>query len=357
MLGDVLLLLRVVGFLVAILVLARACAAHGLFEAWAGVVTRSFPDSASRRLALATAACAVVAVALTVDSAVVLMAPILVAATAVSARRATAYAAVRSSNTGTMLLPVSNITNLLAFGATGLTFGRFAWLVLPVWVVGLALEWAVVRWWFRDELHDDPAVAAADAPAVPLHCTAVLIVVLLGIASGLEPWIPATAGALILTATAMRRRLLEVDDVIEAAQLPLAIVIMVWGTTVIAARDTAVGSWVPDLVPSGSGWFAVVGTALLAMVLAGLVNNIPATLLLLPGAAAGGPVIVLAMLVGLNVGSNLTAIGSLGNVLWWRTTGSTLTTWREFHRISLVTTPLVVVACASTLWAWTSLLA
>ncbi len=355
MIGDVLLLVQVVAFLVAILVLARACAAHGLFESWAAVVGRSFPGSVTRRLALAVALTAVVAVVLTVDTAVVLMAPVLVAATVVSARRATAYAAVRVANTGTMLLPVSNITNLLAFGATGLTFGRFAWLVLPVWVVGLLLEWLVVRWRFRDELHDEAPLPHQDPPEAPLHCTAVLIVVLLGIASGLEPWIPATAGALIVTATAMRRGLMHVDDVIDAAQLPMAVIVLVWGATVIAVRSTPVADWVPALVPSGDDWWPLVATALLAMVVAATINNIPATLLLLPGAAAAGPVTVLAMLIGLNVGSNLTAIGSLGNILWWRTTGSEHTTWREFHTLSVIVTPLIVVACATTLWAWTSL--
>lgn len=354
MLGDALLLVRVVAFLVAMLVLARACAAHGLFEAWAAAVARA-TESSSRRLALAVGLVATVAVALSLDAAALLLVPVLVAATAVSARRATAYAAVRAANTGTLLLPVSNVTNLLAFGATGMTFGRFAWLLLPVWLVGLAAEWAIVRWRFRGEPVPYEAPPAQDPPGVPLYCTAVIIVVLLGIASGLDPWIPATAGAVIVAATAMYRRLVDWQDLVEAAQLPLALVVIFWGVVVVAVRPTPAGDWVRDLVPSGGSLLAIVGTAVVAMLLAGTVNNFPATLLLLPGAAAVGPVAVLAMLVGVNAGANLTLIGSLGNVMWWRTTGSQMTTLREFHRFSLMATPVVVVLCATTLWAWTTL--
>ena len=53
--------------------------------------------------------------------------------------------------------------------------------------------------------------------------------------------------------------------------------------------------------------------------LANLVNNLPATLVLL---AALGPTpatgAVLAMLIGVNVGPNLTPVGSLATLLWRR---------------------------------------
>ena len=62
------------------------------------------------------------------------------------------------------------------------------------------------------------------------------------------------------------------------------------------------------------------------------------------------------MLIGVNVGANLTMIGSLANLLWRQSGGRTLTSFREFHLLGLSTTPLLVVACTVVLWAWTSLI-
>ena len=52
--------------------------------------------------------------------------------------------------------------------------------------------------------------------------------------------------------------------------------------------------------------------------LANLLNNVPALLLLLPAAAAAGPATVLAVLIGVNAGPNLTYTGSLATLLWRR---------------------------------------
>jgi arsenical pump membrane protein len=89
------------------------------------------------------------------------------------------------------------------------------------------------------------------------------------------------------------------------------------------------------------------------MIAANLVNNLPATLLLLPGATLAGPEGLLALLIGVNIGANLTVIGSLANLLWRRTAARPVTTLREFHLIGLLTTPPLVVLAAVVLWAWT----
>ncbi|MGH3510097.1 MAG: ArsB/NhaD family transporter, partial [Nocardioidaceae bacterium] len=99
--------------------------------------------------------------------------------------------------------------------------------------------------------------------------------------------------------------------------------------------------------------------ALLATVLANLVNNLPATLLLVPVLAPLGVTAVLAGLIGLNVGSGLTWTGSLANLLWRRTltrSGAPPTS-RRFHAVSLVLTPPIVLVAVVALWGWGRLLA
>lgn len=350
---DLFSLAAVVGFLVAIMVLAKACAEEGLFDAWGAVAARNSSQSASRRLALLVLLAAVVTAALTLDATAVLLTPVLLVA-ARNAQGATALATIRVANTGSTLLPISNITNLLAFAATGLAFVQFAWLMLPVWAFGVVAELAIARWSFRHELADDPTPEAVEAPAIPLFPSAVVVVVVLGLASGADFWVPAAAGAILLGGYALARRTTTWRDLYEAAHLPLAALVLVWALVVVWLGSTPAGDGIDAAVPTGDGLVALVLTALVAMLAANLINNMPAALLLLPAAAAAGPVNVLALLIGLNVGANLTAIGSLANLMWRQAVPSDVTSWRTFHAVGLATTPVLVMLCTTVLWIWTS---
>ena len=75
---------------------------------------------------------------LSLDATVVLLTPV-VFATAARLRVARAphvYACSHLANSASLLLPVSNLTNLLAFEASGLSFTRFAALMALPWLVG-----------------------------------------------------------------------------------------------------------------------------------------------------------------------------------------------------------------------------
>jgi arsenical pump membrane protein len=349
-------LAQVVAFLVAIMVLAQACADEGVFEVLGGRMARVARGSSTRLLAWSVGLAAVVTVALSLDATVVLLTPVLVAASASRPHRSHAYASVRLANSGSTLLPVSNLTNLLVFGSTGLTFIGFAWAMLPVWLVAVAAEYAVLTWWFRDELHAPYEQPAGEDYALPLFPCAVVLVVLFALASGTTPWVPATAGAILLGGYALVRRNSSWRGLLTAANLPLAALVLIWGSVVIWLATTRVGSWFDDAMPAGTGLGALLLIALIAMVAANLVNNLPATLLLLPPAAAAGPAAVLALLIGVNVGANLTLIGSLANLLWRQSGARSLSSVREFHRLGLATTPAIVVVCTTALWAWTSLI-
>jgi arsenical pump membrane protein len=344
-------LAEIIGFLVAMTVLAQACADEGLFSALGGRVARGARGSSRRLLAYAVLTAAVVTAALSLDATVVLLTPVLLAA---SARRSYAYASVRLANSASTLLPVSNLTNLLAFGSTGLTFLGFTWAMLPVWVVAVVAEYVVLRVWFRAEVRE-PSPVPAEAQAVPPVPVAVVVLVLVGLGSGITPWIPATIGAIVLGVRALVRRLSTWRELLDAANLPLAAVIMAWAFAVAWIGATPLGDRLTEALPSGAGLASLLAVALVAMVTANLVNNLPATLLLLPAAEAAGPGPVLALLIGVNVGANLTVIGSVANILWRRSGGRTVSTLREFHTLGVATTPVLVVLCTLVLWAWTSL--
>jgi arsenical pump membrane protein len=349
-------LAQVVAFLVAIMVLARACADEGVFDVLGGRMARIARGSSTRLLAWSVGLAAAVTVVLSLDATVVLLTPVLIAASASRPHRSHAYASVRLANSGSTLLPVSNLTNLLVFGSTGLTFVGFAWAMLPVWLVAIAAEYAVLTWWFRDELGAPYEQPTDEGYALPLFPCAVVLVVLFALASGTTPWVPAAAGAILLGGYALVRGTTTWNDLLAAANLPLAVFVLAWGSVVNWLGTTRVGNWFDDAMPTGTGLGALLLIALIAMVAANLVNNLPATLLLLPPAAIAGPAAVLALLIGVNVGANLTLIGSLANLLWRQSGGRTLSSVREFHRLGFATTPAIVVVCTTVLWAWTSLI-
>jgi arsenical pump membrane protein len=92
--------------------------------------------------------------------------------------------------------------------------------------------------------------------------------------------------------------------------------------------------------------------AAISAVAANLLNNLPATLIVVPVAATSGAGAVLAMLVGVNIGPNLTYVGSLATLLWRRIVHAhdQETDMGEFTRLGLSTVPLALVASTVALW-------
>src|SRR5207237_6278282 len=104
------------------------------------------------------------------DATVVLLTPVVFATAAgVGARpKPHVYATAHLANSASLLLPVSNLTNLLAFAASGLSFLRFTSLMAVPWLVAIAAEYGVFRLFFSRELGRATAAAGvSDPPAVP----------------------------------------------------------------------------------------------------------------------------------------------------------------------------------------------
>jgi len=129
--------------------------------------------------------------------------------------------------------------------------------------------------------------------------------------------------------------------------------VLALGLVVKAVSLHGLSSLVVHLVPATTSLWSLLLAAAVAAVLANVINNLPAVLLLLPAAAAGGPGVVLAVLIGVNAGPNLTYVGSLATLLWRRVLrerGEQLPT-SEFLRLGALTVPPVLVASTLALWA------
>jgi arsenical pump membrane protein len=110
-----------VGFLAALLILAEGCRREGLFAAMGALMAFRARGSPRRLLALVFAVATAVTAVLSLDATVVLLTPV-VFATAARLRtspRPHVYACSHLANSASLLLPVSNLTNLLAFTPAG----------------------------------------------------------------------------------------------------------------------------------------------------------------------------------------------------------------------------------------------
>jgi arsenical pump membrane protein len=147
-------LLPVGGFLAAILMLARLCDDDGLFSAAGATVGRVWGGGSTSLLFGVFVRAALTTAVLSLDATVVLLTPVVFATTAQVGVRARphVYACMHLANSGSLALPVSNLTNLLALTASGLTFTRFAGLMIVPWLAAIAVEYLVFRLYFRGDL-------------------------------------------------------------------------------------------------------------------------------------------------------------------------------------------------------------
>ena len=106
--------------------------------------------------------------------------------------------------------------------------------------------------------------------------------------------------------------------IVRAANPGFLLFVLALSAVVRAVQDHGLRDVVERVVPNGSTLLALLGVAVLAAVLANVLNNLPATLLLLPVVATAGVGPLLAVLIGVNVGPNLTYAGSLATLLWRR---------------------------------------
>ncbi|MFI2706555.1 SLC13 family permease, partial [Nocardioides sp. CER28] len=354
-------LLPVVAFLVTILVVAEVCARAGVFTAAGHRVRR---HSRGRPAALFTGTfllAALVTTVLSLDATVVLVTPVAVAAAVGlgTSPRPVAYGCLRMANSASLLLPVSNLTNLLAMPHLDLTFAGFAVRMAPALAAVLVVEYVGLRLLFRRELAGH-GVERREPRSPRLEPVPVVVVaaMLLGFAVlsplGVEPaWVSAAAAA-VLVVWARYRRLASWQVAARAAHPSFALFVLALGVVVAGLGQGFLGDVAARLLPDGTSYVDLLAVAGIATVGAALLTNLSATLLLLPLLAPLGTDAVLAALVGLGVGSGITWTGSLANLLWRRTLvrygepGSMLGTV-AFHRVSLALTPLAVIAAVTAL--------
>ena len=352
-------LFPVVAFLAAVLVISELCDADGLFRYAGALVAAKSRGDAHRLLVFVFVLAAVVTAVLSLDATVVLLTPVVFATASKMGVRPKphAYACTHLANAGSLLLPVSNLTNLLAMSAAGITFVSFAGLMALPWLAVIAVEYVAFRLFFAGDLSipaTDPE--PPEVPPLPRFSAAVLAFTLAGfvVASfvGIEAAWVALAGALVMLVRALKLGQVEWKDVPGFINLGFLGFVLSLGIVVTAVVEGGLGDAIGAIVPQGQSLVALLLWAGLAALLANVVNNLPAVLVLLPFAAQAGTGAVLAVLIGVNVGPNLTYVGSLATLLWRRIVQAHdhETPIQEFTLLGLLATPLAIIVGVVALW-------
>lgn len=335
-------------FVVAITVVTELAAEAGLFSVIAEH-TAKWGGGRGWLLWLSVVGLSVLAtVFLSLDTAAVLLTPVVVLLARHNGLAPLPFAltTVWIANCGSLLLPVSNLTNLLAEHALGFADpARFAGIMLWPAVVAIVVPCTAIAIVFRRDLAVRYAPAEAPPPQdrVLFWISAVAVAALLPLlVSGLPVWMPAVGAAVVLAvASAVRRGV----RVLPPALIPWQLVLFAAGLFLVVEAGHAVGltEAVATAVGTGEGPLDLLRLAGASAVGANLVDNLPAYLAFEP--VAGSEARIAALLVGVNAGSLITPWASLATLLWHARLVSlgVEISWRRYALLGLVVAPITVV--------------
>lgn len=342
-------------FVVAITVVTELAAEAGLFRFVAERTGRWGHGRGWLLWLLVVALAGVSTVFLSLDTTAVLLTPVVI----VLARHVGlspfpfALTTVWLANTASLLLPVSNLTNLLALhrigGISPLAFAAITWLpALVCLLVPIAVIFLVCRRDLLVRYVPDAATPVGDRPL--FACSAAVVALLLpALVSGVPVWIPACCAAVLLLIVVAVRR----PAALSVTLVPWSLVLLASGLFLVieAAHSLGLGQLAQAAAGAGHAPLDLVRLAAVGAAGANAIDNLPAYLALEP--AADSPVRLVALLIGVNAGPLITPWASLATLLWHdrlATMGVTVP-WRRYMLLGLVVAPVTVVLAALALAA------
>lgn len=313
----------------------------GLFASLGAGAARVPAHPAVLLLALLGVVAAVTAV-LNLDTSVAFLTPVVVLAARARGldEEPFLYGTLLMSNAASLLLPGSNLTNLLVLAHEQVPGTVFAARMLPAWIASILVTALFTVVVYRHRLRRGP-------PSPPLTersplriswssvAVGVAVVLVLGLRS---PALPVLAVGAAVATLAIRRRSLSVDEVRDAVDP--ATLAAVFALAVALGTLARTWSGPSHLVATASR----TQTAILGTVAAVAVNNLPASVLL----ASRAPAHPRALLLGLNLGPNLAVTGSLSALIWFRAARAigAYPSAARLTRLGIVLVPLTIAAAA-----------
>jgi arsenical pump membrane protein len=317
-------------FLFGMMLLAEIAREEGLF-AWLAAVATSHAKGSARRLFLLTYGVGtIVTIFLSNDATAVVLTPAVAAAVhTAKAKQPLPYLLICAfiANAASFVLPISNPANLVIYGSHMPPL--LQWLpayALPS-VVSIAATFLLLRWTQRGALGQEIATdvpvpilsGAGKTAAIGIAATAIVLLVAsaLDVALGLPTAISGTATAAVVLIRERKGPWIVVKG-ISWGVLPLVAGLFV---LVEALDKTGLIGVITTLLHDAaqrSAFWAAWGAGIVVAVTSNLFNNLP-TGLIASDAVQNAHVhdqITRAVLIGVDLGPNLSVTGSLATILW-----------------------------------------
>lgn len=353
-------------FLVGMMLLAEIARKEGLFDWLAGLAVRAAKGSPTRLFLLIYLVGTVVTVFLSNDACAVVLTPAVYAAAKAADAEPLPYLFICAfiANAASFVLPISNPANLVVFATDMPPLGQWlATFALPS-ALAIVATYAVLRLTQNSRLKGQSIKTDVETVQLGLGgkvaglgiigtAGALIGASAAGIELGLPTFVAGLATTLLVVAL-NRGGLVEVVKDVSWAVLPLVAGLFV---LVEALEKTGVLTLLADTLksyaqgdPTATAW---AGGALVAFG-TNLVNNLPAGLL--AGAAVQAAEVshkvAGAILIGVDLGPNLSVTGSLATILWLtaiRREGEDVSAWQFLKLGLLVMPPALVLALAALL--------
>lgn len=316
-----------------LLLIGRIAASDGLFEAVGARLARVLSNGVALFASLMLLV-AVVTALLNLDTSVVFLTPVLIHAARQRGIKEDAflYGAIFMSNGASLLLPGSNLTNILVLTTSHVPPSTFAFRMLVPWIGSIAVITALIALWRWRELR---TTVSRTAESTPLPWGLGVVGIVLATVLVLTVTRPALAilvtGVVLVIVQVTAAKRLSFQEALRSLQVTtlLTLFLVAVGFGVLARIWTGPAQLMNSVGPWAS---AGIGAGL-----SNVVNNLPAAVLL-SSQSLHHP---LALLVGLDLGPNLLIIGAMSSLLWIRIArgeGASPSIAR-FTKLGLVITP------------------
>jgi len=346
-------------FLIGMMLLSELAREHGVFDWLSSVAVRSARGSCSRLFALVYAVGTIVTIFMSNDATAVVLTPAILTAVRKAKVEPLPYLFVCAfiANAASFLLPISNPANLVVFHNQLPPLGR--WIVsygVPS-LLSIATTFIVMRWLFRKDLC---AAIEGEVEAKPLKGEGLLVlgglaamvaVLLIASSLGKDLGLPTCLAALAITAVVSIKT--RCNPLVLAREISWATLALVAGLFVMVDAMESIGAmqlttkWLIWAQTLGSTMGTVI-TGFAVGVANNLVNNLP--LGLIAGstlqATHAKRLIADAVLIGVDLGPNLSITGSLATILWLialRKERLDVSFW-DFLKIGVVAMPIALLA-------------
>jgi arsenical pump membrane protein len=316
-------------FLIGMMLLSELAREHGVFDWLSSVAVRRANGSCSRLFALVYAAGTFVTIFLSNDATAVVLTPAILTAVRKAKVDPLPYLFVCAfiANAASFLLPISNPANLVVFHSQMPPLGRWLQSFGVPCLVSIATTFIVMRWLFRNELSERIEFEVEATPLrsdgkLVLTGLAVTVIVLLAVSSlGMDLGLPTCLVALVITAAVSIKARCNPWGL--AREISWSTLALVTGLFVMVEAMESVGAmhltqeWLiraQELGPA-AGTFL---TGFAVGIANNLINNLPLGLIAgstLQAAHARG-LLADAVLIGVDLGPNLSITGSLATILW-----------------------------------------